>query len=728
MTTDEMKISEETLADAIYGGTGVRRFSQDSPILPDVWMEYGRKPNDPADLLLNPYLEEPPGRVSRVLKERLDADRTLNGNKDRKNATIAFNQTTVVARLYFDELVRVILPMTRWWNEFVWKQGGQNFKRFMADEAFRDEVARDLCGLPPKESSSKKAAKKTAQKKTASEAPASAEKFDLSPQLLWMVKIIGPIALAKEGKTKLNIEKCIKALERKHRHEEPTDEDKTPKANIVKYAKEIVGALHRLLKNFKQIEISDLQKADEDGGNDTTLSDKEMDERELARKRSLVWSITLNRTASASVWLSTPSVKADAARLLFDVSCAHLGWAVIDSGVDARHPAFFDWERIRQDNASNKAKADAEKDEVKKANADAKKDEIKKVEEEPDAWQKYTRVRETYDFTVIRDILSFDKLSKEEQKSIPPRLKRLAKDPVKIKKLQAGLNLGNNIDWDTLMPFLRIQHDQDYRPPGFEHGTHVAGILAGDWPKDEPANTKDRDIRGVCPDLHLYDLRVLDDLGRGEEFSIIAAMQFIRYLNANKESMVMHGANMSFSIPHNVRNYACGRTPVCDESERMINAGIVVVAAAGNAGYRQAAAGQGGDDSYQSISITDPGNADAVITVGATHRDKAHTYGVSFFSSRGPTGDGRIKPDLVAPGEKIFSATPDKGMKSLDGTSMAAPHVSGAAALLLGRYTELVGRPQRIKEILCKTATDLGRERYFQGHGMLDILRAMQSI
>ena len=51
----------------------------------------------------------------------------------------------------------------------------------------------------------------------------------------------------------------------------------------------------------------------------------------------------------------------------------------------------------------------------------------------------------------------------------------------------------------------------------------------------------------------------------------------------------------------------------------------------------------------------DPGNADSVITVGATHRYMPHTYGVSYFSSKGPTGDGRIKPDLVAPGERITS-------------------------------------------------------------------------
>jgi hypothetical protein len=59
---------------------------------------------------------------------------------------------------------------------------------------------------------------------------------------------------------------------------------------------------------------------------------------------------------------------------------------------------------------------------------------------------------------------------------------------------------------------------------------------------------------------------------------------------------------------------------------------------------------------------------------------------------------------------------------------MAAPHVSGAAAMLMARYSELVGQPRRIKKVLCDTATDLGRERSFQGSGMLDVLRAFQNI
>jgi subtilisin family serine protease len=117
-----------------------------------------------------------------------------------------------------------------------------------------------------------------------------------------------------------------------------------------------------------------------------------------------------------------------------------------------------------------------------------------------------------------------------------------------------------------------------------------------------------------------------------------------------------------------------------------------------------------------------------VITVGSTHRRDPHSYGVSYFSSRGPTGDGRRKPDLLAPGEKITSTIRNDQTDRLDGTSMAAPHVTGAAALIMSRYPELIGQPRKIKQILMQTATDLGREPSFQGAGLLDILRALQSI
>jgi hypothetical protein len=232
----------------------------------------------------------------------------------------------------------------------------------------------------------------------------------------------------------------------------------------------------------------------------------------------------------------------------------------------------------------------------------------------------------------------------------------------------------------------------------------------------------------MCPDIRLYDFRVLGKSLEDTEFAIIASLQYIRSLNERRGHLGIHGVNLSLSIPHDVRNFACGRTPICNECERLVESGVAVVAAAGNFGYQSFETARGRYEGYAAFSITDPGNAESVITVGATHRFWPHTYGVSFFSSRGPTGDGRMKPDLVAPGERIQSCLPGSDWGELDGTSMAAPHVSGAAAMLMARYSELIGQPRQIKRVLCESATDLGRERSFQGRGMLDVLRAFQSI
>ena len=179
--------------------------------------------------------------------------------------------------------------------------------------------------------------------------------------------------------------------------------------------------------------------------------------------------------------------------------------------------------------------------------------------------------------------------------------------------------------------------------------------------------------------------------------------------------MMIHGVNLSMSVVHDVANYACGRTPICEECERVVANGMVVVTAAGNRGFDKLASPDGGSmGDYRYISITDPGNAQSVITVGSTHRFMPHNYGVSYFSSRGPTGDGRTKPDLVAPGERIDSCSLHDNYETMDGTSMAAPHVSGAAVLLIARHRELIGQPMRVKEILLKSSTDLGREPRFQ--------------
>lgn len=291
------------------------------------------------------------------------------------------------------------------------------------------------------------------------------------------------------------------------------------------------------------------------------------------------------------------------------------------------------------------------------------------------------------------------------------------------------------IHWELVERFVEI--DPRGSPPTTNHGTHVAGIIGANGKvarrlagrQDDPTVDASGDFGdGMCPEISLYDFRILGAKLKDTEFAIIAALQFIRYLNDRDNFFSIHGVNLSLSIPHDVHNFACGRTPICTECERVIDSGVVVVAAAGNHGHKTFETKDGAYESYAAFSITDPGNADGVITVGATHRYWPHTYGVSFFSSRGPTGDGRLKPDLVAPGERIRAPFMGDAWGDLDGTSMAAPHVSGAAAMLLARYSELIGQPRRVKRILCESATDLGRERSFQGHGMLDVLRAFQSI
>src|SRR5205085_752976 len=141
------------------------------------------------------------------------------------------------------------------------------------------------------------------------------------------------------------------------------------------------------------------------------------------------------------------------------------------------------------------------------------------------------------------------------------------------------------------------------------------------------------------------------------------------------------------------------------------------------------------------LSINDPGNAELAITVGSTHRDKPHRYGVSFFSSKGPTGDGRLKPDLIAPGEKIISCAAGERKAKTErntgspchyleesGTSMSAAHVSGAIAAFLSVRSEFIGQPELVKQIFLNSATDLKRERGFQGQGLVDLMRAIQSV
>jgi serine protease AprX len=377
----------------------------------------------------------------------------------------------------------------------------------------------------------------------------------------------------------------------------------------------------------------------------------------------------MNRTAA--------TIKADAARIAFSALGRNVVWAVMDSGIDGQHPHF--------------------------------------------------KTHKTLDLPA----------------------------PLKHKDFVSGKDdAGKDIDKSLEDPY--------------GHGTHVAGILAGAWSSPnsggpEPVayervrKNQDEDFErwdlvgsqmvGMAPHTKLVSYKVLDNNGFGTQSQLLAALIDINETNEHGKWLQIHGVNLSLGYDFQSEWFACGQSPLCVEVNRLVKSGVVVVVAAGNSG--QTKLGPQGIPSSVYSSINDPGNADLAITVGATHRDKPRTYGVSYFSSKGPTGDGRSKPDLVAPGEKVLSCAtgerktaveqallvlkPGVAMRSPDylfdsGTSMAAPHVSGAIAAFLSIRREYIGQPEEVKRIFLNSATDLNRERNFQGTGLLDLMRAIQSV
>ncbi len=328
-----------------------------------------------------------------------------------------------------------------------------------------------------------------------------------------------------------------------------------------------------------------------------------------------------------------------------------------------------------------------------------------------------------------------------------------------IDKNHPHFKLHGNLEADGDKTYHKdFTNEDDPLKDGLGHGSHVAGIIAGEIKEGLPAAyVRQRDehgeitymkteyaaIAGMAPKARLVSLKVLDADGQGQVSNLIAALDYVQEVNANGRRLRIHGINMSLGYDFDPEWFACGQSPLCVEVNRMVRSGVTVVVAAGNTGYAyvndyfkgQVASGM-------DLSINDPGNSDLAITVGSTHRDSPHIYGVSYFSSKGPTGDGRLKPDLVAPGEKIVSCAAGAPRAEVEaningatclyrehsGTSMAAPHVSGVIAAFLSVRREYMGQPEKIKEIFTGTATDLKRERYFQGSGLVDLMRAIQSV
>jgi subtilisin family serine protease len=620
----------------LLGPADDRRVLQDSPLLGDVWAAYAADPGSIQDLLITPHKNataaEVAGKISAALKLR-----KLERKGDK--AKVAYLQGIVGARMYFDEVLRILVPLTQWWYQPKVKD------RIEAVDAARlGELLKAAADM-----------QSTARESKSWNFTSLERYIALAGLIYWIGRQPRPDTVLQPPK-----------LDEVCRLFKP-------------HIPEIVAGMFELYQTV-QADTKALQTKNPPGQEDDAFDGN----------KGYIFQVSLNRPASTALDRSVPAVKADAAHSLFKVNCEGIVWAVLDCGIDGTHDAFQTWDKKDKENKTY-----------------------------------MTRVRKTFDFTRIREIVSNDEqdVTAEELKDLADAAgltEAEARDCLKI--IADDANAKRPTNWAVIEKLIAMKNPP---PPVTPHGTHVAGIIGA----DKFGNGKESDYGGgMCPDIRLYDFRVLGKTLEDTEFAVIAALQYIRYVNERHSYITIHGANLSLSIPHNVRNFACGRTPVCNECERLVESGVVVVAAAGNHGFQKFQTNDGIFESYAAFSITDPGNGDGVITVGSTHGNWPQTYGVSFFSSRGPTGDGRLKPDLVAPGERVQSTVLNHDWGPESGTSMAAPHVSGAAAMLLARYEELIGQPRRVKKILCESATDLGRERSFQGHGMLDVLRAFQSI
>lgn len=221
------------------------------------------------------------------------------------------------------------------------------------------------------------------------------------------------------------------------------------------------------------------------------------------------------------------------------------------------------------------------------------------------------------------------------------------------------------------------------------HGTHVASTVAGSGAASGGA------YKGVAPGAELINARALDAKGWGSDSSVLAAVEWAVEAGADVVNLSLGATD----------------TPGIDLLEETVNKlsdqALFVIAA--------------GNDGPAATTVGSPGSAERALTVGAVDGKDA----LAAFSSRGPVvGDGAVKPEVTAPGVDITAAKFNSGgYQAMSGTSMAAPHVAGAAALLAQQHPGWSG--QQIKADLVGSAVPGAHTPYEQGTGRIDMTRAI---
>lgn len=265
-------------------------------------------------------------------------------------------------------------------------------------------------------------------------------------------------------------------------------------------------------------------------------------------------------------------------------------------------------------------------------------------------------------------------------------------------------NLNQSLSFNSNLPTVN---------DGYGHGTHVAGIVSGNG--HDSAGV----YKGIAPDATLISLKVSDENGMAYESDIVAAMQWVF---DNKDSYNIRVVNLSMQSSTMVSYH---QSPMDAAAEILWFNGVVVVASAGN----------WSDGGYNPIYAA-PANDPFIISVGAT-REKDTAFrrddSIANYSADGLSQDGFLKPELYAPGTDIISVLssdsnwelihPDRVVADgqyfrLSGASMAAPMVTGAAALLLQAEPDLT--PDQVKYRLMNTAGKVGKS-----NGYLDVYAAL---
>lgn len=231
------------------------------------------------------------------------------------------------------------------------------------------------------------------------------------------------------------------------------------------------------------------------------------------------------------------------------------------------------------------------------------------------------------------------------------------------------------------------------------HGTHIAGIIAGN------GCLSDGKYMGMAPKSHLIILKILDHKGNGTAETVCRAIEW-----TVKNQARFHIHIMNISIGAKAGEKSSESRMLTEAVEYAWDHGLIVVAAAGNNGPDPG-------------SVTSPGTSKKIITVGASPEN---FYGLQQksscpFSGRGPTENCVCKPEILAPGFRIYSCgnTRTRLYAVRSGTSMAAPVVSGGIALILNKYPSMTNK--EVKHCLLKSARPLNYPKSYQGWGFFHL-------